>query len=206
MVVRTNTNTNTVDQSIQVLNLDRIVMVYLLKLDHATLAHCQRTREISLLIGKRMGLNSNELQLLGLGALLHDIGKSCIPLAILTKRTPVSSTEWELIQTHPQEGYRYIEAADLDDIVKQIVLGHHRWANGRGGYPLDPDQSQPSLFTQIVTVADVVDAITSQRPYRPALNVEYCIAYLEQHLNTLFNREIVSVFKSIKSLHTFENN
>lgn len=166
------------------------------ELDDETFGHCKRVQSLALTLGRRMGLTSAELNQLSLGALLHDVGKKFISPEILNKSTPLTPEEWEVIKTHPQLGFDCVASIGLDDTVKGIILGHHRWANGEGGYPQEDSFTKPCLFTQITTVADVVDAMTSHRPYREALNISSCLAYLEENAGTIFNRDIVTIFKA----------
>ncbi len=89
---------------------------------------------------------------------------------------------------------------ELDEAVGQIILEHHVWANGQGGYPQSSHGIFPCIIlTQITTVADVVDAMTSDRPYRPALSFTACIDHLEEFQGTRFNHYIVRAFKKISS-------
>jgi HD-GYP domain-containing protein (c-di-GMP phosphodiesterase class II) len=137
------------------------------------------------------------LNQLSLGALLHDVGKQFVPPEILKKETLLTKREWEEMEMHPIYGYECVESLVLDDAVKEIILGHHLWANGKGGYP--QTLASPCLLSQITAVADVVDAMTSDRPYRPALSISTCLDYLEEYIDTKFNRDVVQMFKTILS-------
>lgn len=141
--------------------------------------------------------SSRELDLLKMGALLHDIGKQYIPREILDKEAELTPDEWEQIKMHPIFGWQCVASMDLDDAVKRIVLGHHLWANGEGGYPSSLGKPRPCILTQITTVADVADAMTGDRPYRPALSVSTCMEYLEENSGGRFNRNVVEVFKTV---------
>lgn len=129
-------------------------------------------------IGRELKLSSEELSLLGMGALLHDIGKFNIPESILEKKTPLTPAEWAIIEEHPVHGYRFAKAIGMDDAICRIILHHHLWANGAGGYPAS-EGVVPCLLTQITTVADVVDAMTHERPYRPPLSIADCMNILK---------------------------
>ncbi len=177
--------------------LDSLATV-LFSLDSCTFFHCNRVEALAVSIGKRLSLTSEELTLLKWGALLHDIGKQDIPSEILNKPIPLTATEWEQIQAHPVHGYRYAESIGVDKRVSQIILHHHLWANGEGGYPLT-EKCRPCLLTQITTIADVVDAMTSERPYRPALSTADCFDHLEAYANTRYNQDIINVVKQIFS-------
>lgn len=102
------------------------------------------------------------------------------------------------MEMHSVHGWQLVSSLELDDVVGRIILEHHVWANGQGGYPQN-SRGIPCILTQITTVADVADAMTSDRPYRPALSFTACIDYLEEFQGTRFNRDIVRVFKKISS-------
>lgn len=172
---------------------DDVLMAIIAELDDETFGHCRRVQSLALSLGREMGLTSKELNQLGLGALLHDIGKKFVPERILKKETPLTEEEWAIIKMHPKFGCDYAEALGLSVVEKRIIMGHHLWANGQGGYP-ENGYTRPCLLTQITTVADVVDAMTSHRPYRQALSVSACLEYLEEHAGTRFNKEVVNVF------------
>lgn len=179
------------------------LLAALANLDLGSFSHSKRVQTIALRIGKELGLTYQELAHLELGSLLHDVGKQYIPLAILEKKSPLTPSEWELIRMHPTMGWRAMETTDLDETVKCIILGHHLWANGQGGYPRT-ENLKPCMLTQITTVADVVDAMTSARPYREALQIGQCIEYLDAHAGVQFNPEVVRAFKSV-ALEDFEH-
>lgn len=160
-------------------------------LDPCTLAHSHRVQRICLMIGKNMGLSSKELTTLSLGSLLHDVGKQYIPQAILMKKEALLAEEWTVIQQHPLYGYDYAKNAELHGEIEAIILHHHLWFNGQGGYPHNGSEVRPSLLTQITTVADVVDAMTQDRPYREALTLKSSLAYLEEKSGTQFSPDVV---------------
>ena len=173
--------------------MDDVFVGILAELDSETFLHCQRTQQISLLLGQEIGLRNEDLECLSLGALFHDVGKIYVPSNVLNKRTPLSDEEWTFIRSHPRLGYDCLKHTNLDETVKNIVLNHHLWANGRGGYPHHQSIQEPCLLTQVVTIADVVDAMTSKRPYRSALSMDNCFDHLEENCGTLFNSDLVRV-------------
>ncbi len=178
--------------------LDDTLVLALLNLTDETFAHCTRVHDLAMTLGIQMGLSTRELAKLRLGALLHDIGKQFIPPEVLHKQTPLTPEEWEQMEMHSVHGWKLVSSLELDDEVERIILEHHVWANGQGGYP-QSSYGIPCILTQITTVADVVDAMTSDRPYRPALSFATCIDHLEEFQGTRFNRDIVRVFKKISS-------
>lgn len=116
-------------------NVDKMVLAALVGLDEVTFPHSKRVQELAITLGREMKLSATELNQLGLGALLHDIGKQFVPPEILKKETPLTKDEWKEIEMHPVYGWECVSSLDLDDAVKEIILGHHLWANGKGGYP-----------------------------------------------------------------------
>jgi putative nucleotidyltransferase with HDIG domain len=183
--------------------LDEVLMGVVAELDEGVFAHCKRVQALALLLGETIGLTSLELNQLGLGAFLHDIGKRYIPADVLNKEAPLTPEEWELVQTHPKLGFELAETLGLGDSVKRIILEHHLWADGRGGYPRETGYTTPSFLSQITTVADVVDAMTSHRPYRQALDLATCLDYLTENAETKFNASVVAVFQSLVSQGLF---
>lgn len=171
----------------------------LLVLDKTTLKHSIRTSKLAQVLGIKLSLTGQELKLLGTGALLHDVGKSKIPLEVLNKETPLLAEEWEIMKTHPHEGYGIFKDLDIDDTIKKIVLNHHVWFNGEGGYPLEADQGPPCPLTQIVTVADVVDAMTSDRPYRKAHSLQAARQHIEKKSGVWFDRDVAEAFGEVVS-------
>lgn len=173
-----------------------VLMGIMADLDEETQAHSKRVQSLAVAIGERMGLTSAELKELNLGAYIHDIGEKFIPETILKKKAPLTPQEWEIIEMHPKRGYSLVEALGLSDAVKGIVLGHHLWADGQGGYPQELVGLKPSLLTQITTVADVFDAMISHRAYRQGLGIAAAMDHLKSNSGTRFNIEVVAVFEA----------
>ncbi|MGI6673974.1 MAG: HD-GYP domain-containing protein [Limnochordia bacterium] len=165
-------------------------------LDQETMVHCRRVEFLVLTIGKLMELTSAELSQLSLGAYIHDVGKKCVPEAILKKKGPLTPQEWDIIEMHPKWGYDVAASLGLSETAKRIVLEHHLWANGQGGYPQELIGTKPSLLTQITTVADVFDAMINHRPYRSALSTVSAMEYLTGNVGTRFNEDVVATFEA----------
>lgn len=163
----------------------------LVGLDPATLRHSQRVQRLSLVIGENLGLSSTELNTLSLGSLLHDVGKKYIPRDILMKEAPLSVGDWMAIQQHPVSGWEYVKENVRDEGAWEIILHHHLWFDGQGGYPESRKGIKPSLLTRITSVADVVDAMTQDRPYRRALSFEASLDFLAAKSGTQFCPNVV---------------
>lgn len=136
---------------------------------------------------------------MGLGAVLHDLGKTHIPLEVLNKPGKLTRQEWELIKSHPQEGYDMIRDNEvLMPLAKAIVAHHHQYLNGSGygagdRSPLSGDDI-PHLV-RIATVADVYDALVSERPYRLAYLPFQALRFLEANVKTKFDEAYVQILR-----------
>lgn len=163
-----------------------------------TYYHSVNVAVLSIVVGVSLGLNKNELYKLGLGALLHDIGKVFIPKEILEKKSKLDDEEFEQIQQHSLKGSNYLkEKWDIPIESTIAILNHHEKYDG-SGYPLKLKSKKISLFGRIVAVADVFDALTSNRPYRVTFSPSDAMEYIMGGSGTQFDPKIVSAFaKSI---------
>ena len=137
--------------------------------DSYTQGHVDRVSEIAIRLGKRMGLGTNELEALRFGGALHDIGKLGVPEEILNKPGPLDEAEWAVMKTHPEIGYRI--CLPLKRNLRQaldIVRHHHEKMDG-SGYPDGLKQDDIPMVTRIMAVADIYDALVTDRPYRKAM-------------------------------------
>lgn len=130
-----------------------------------TAGHSERVTRLALDIGRAMGLDGRALELLHLGGLFHDIGKIAVPEAILDKRAKLTDEEFALIKSHPEAGARILAPISAYEQVIPVVEQHHEWFNGEG-YPHGLAGDEISLGGRILAVADVYDALISDRPYR----------------------------------------
>ena len=138
-------------------------LTYLKERHEYTLNHSINVCILALTFGRHMKLQRDELELLGLGALLHDIGKLRIPSEILDKPGKLTTIEYEIMKTHPVEGYNIlISDKSLPPEVLEVVLHHHERVNGKG-YPSNFVADEISLNTKMTSIVDVYDAITSDR-------------------------------------------
>ncbi|GAB6076219.1 HD-GYP domain-containing protein [Desulfurobacterium crinifex] len=157
--------------------------------DSYTEGHSRRVAIYSYLIGKELGLDREKLSKIYIGAFLHDIGKIGIPDAILLKPTPLTSTERKLVERHPILGYELLKEYDFPFILN-IVLKHHERLDGKG-YPLGIDYRKIPFTVSIVSVADVFDALTTDRPYRKALSLEETLSIIGRDSGKAFYPEVV---------------
>ncbi len=168
--------------------------------DVETHGHSARVAELSLEIGRAMGVkpNSREWLDLGHGATLHDVGKIGVPDAILRKPGPLTPDEWEVIRTHPMHGYRMLSGVRFLSSAAELVLCHHERFDG-GGYPRRLKGEEIPLAARIFAVADTYDAITSERPYKAARSEAEACAEILRHSGTQFDPRVVEILLRLKS-------
>jgi putative nucleotidyltransferase with HDIG domain len=146
--------------------------------DPYTDAHQRRVTALSVATARKMGLSGHDVDAVRLAGGIHDIGKVGIPAEILSRPGPLSDAEYELVREHPQVGHDILSSIEFDWPLADIVLQHHERLDG-SGYPkgLKCDEVLPAA--QVLAVADVVEAMTSHRPYRPALGMEAALAEVQ---------------------------
>ena len=140
--------------------------------------HCERLAALASLLAVRLGLPPGDVETVRLGAILHDIGKICIPDRVLLKPGPLDEVEQALVRTHPIVGDRLLEPLDLVASVRPVVRHHHeRWDGG--GYPDGLAGEDIPLTARIVAVADAVEAMSARRPYRQPLDRDAVLRELD---------------------------
>lgn len=160
------------------------------KRDPHTGGHQGRVAQLVALMAERLGLPRERVDHLRLGALIHDIGKIGVPVEILTKPGRLSPEEFALVKTHTTVGYEIVRDAGLPEDISLAVFQHHERLDG-SGYPQGLSGDEISLAGRIVAVADVVDAITDHRPYRPSLGLETAIAEIKDGRGTRYDAKMV---------------
>lgn len=158
--------------------------------DPYTINHQQRVADLARAIAKEMGFSADRIDGLRLAGLIHDIGKIAIPAEILSKPTRLSEVELQHVRTHPQIGYDLIKSIDLPWPVAMTVLQHHERLDG-SGYPLGIAGNEILLEAKILGVADVIEAMSSHRPYRPALGIPRALEEISQKTGVLYDKEVV---------------
>ena len=161
-----------------------------------TLGHSERVTALSLAIGREMGLTAKELDMLHRGGMLHDIGKIGIPGSILDKPDKLTEKEFAIIQEHPGKGARILEPIPAFQEIIPIVTQHHERFNGKG-YPRGLSGEAIYLGARILAVADVYDALTSDRPYRVALRPEEAFSYIVENAGMQFDPAVAQNFRKI---------
>ena len=153
--------------------------------DTFTAGHQRRVAELSWSIAVEMGLPGDTTEGLRLAALLHDVGKIHIPVEILTKPGTLNELEWRLIKTHADAGYEILAPIEYPWPIAEIARQHHERLDG-SGYPRGLMADETLLEAKVIAVADVVEAMSSNRPYRPALGVDAALAEVEANKGTKF--------------------
>jgi putative nucleotidyltransferase with HDIG domain len=153
--------------------------------DGYTGGHTERVADIAVGLARRLGVWGPDLEAIEIGALLHDIGKIGVPESILHKPGPLSEEEWVVMRRHPVISEYILEGIALDPIVLQIARSSHERIDGKG-YPDGLTGDEIPLGARIVLVADAIDAMTSDRPYRRARPARAAIAELRAHACTQF--------------------
>jgi len=160
--------------------------------DPHTAGHQQRVANLAGAIAGEMLLPDDRIYGIGMAGLIHDLGKIAIPAGILNKPGRISNIEFELIKTHSRVGYDILKDIDFPWPIAQVVLQHHERMDG-SGYPFGLTDEKIILEARILAVADVVEAMASHRPYRPALGIDKALEEITQNRDTLYDAKIVDV-------------
>ncbi len=161
--------------------------------DRDTEGHTRRVTEMAMKLARRLGVSEPELINVQRGAILHDIGKMAIPDSILLKSGPLSAEEWNIIRQHPRYAHELLSPISFVQPALDIPLYHHEKWDGTG-YPDGLKENQIPLYARLFAVVDVYDALTSNRPYRPAWTKERAIAYIRDQSGKHFDPEMVNHF------------
>jgi len=174
------------------INLAKIVSRVIESCDPYTAGHQQRVAELACLVGENMGLAEDMVERLYFNGLLHDIGKISIPRSILTKPGELAEEEWALIRAHTKQGYSILKDANLPWPVADVALQHHERLDG-SGYPDGITGDELSLEVSVLAVCDVVEAMSSHRPYRPARTTRDILKELKDGRGTKYNVSVVDL-------------
>ncbi len=158
--------------------------------DPYTAGHEARVSELSVAIGKELGLKRHDLEGLRISGLLHDLGKFTIPIEILTKPGRVSPEEMALIRTHVRSGYEVLKGIHFPWAVADVVLQHHERLDG-SGYPHQLQGDQIGLMGRILAVADTVESMSTDRPYRFSPGLDKALEAIEAGKGRLYDANVV---------------
>ena len=164
--------------------------------DAYTFGHCHRVVNHAVAIGRKLNLPVEQIEALRLGSSLHDVGKIGINKAILNKPGKLTEREFAVIRTHVEIGVGILRPLNLPQDVIDAVKYHHERFDGKG-YPYGLKGEQIPLIARIVSVADVFEALTSDRVYRNALSKDVSLRILQEQRGRQFDHKVVDVFFSI---------
>jgi PAS domain S-box-containing protein len=169
--------------------------------DPYTAGHQRRVTKLACAIGEEMKLSRDQIEGLRMSGELHDIGKIHVPAEILSKPGQISEAEYAIIKTHSQVGHDILKTIEFPWPVAKIVLQHHERIDG-SGYPLGLKAKEILQEAKILAVADVIEAMATHRPYRPALSIEESLGEISKNKGKLYDAEVVDsclkVFKEKK--------
>ncbi|MEA3313201.1 MAG: GAF domain-containing protein [Caldisericota bacterium] len=160
--------------------------------DPYTAIHEKRVAQLTEAIAKEIKFTKYKSDLMRVVSLVHDIGKIIIPSEILTKPSKLTKIEFKIIKMHPQVGYGILKDITFPISVAKIVLQHHERMDG-SGYPNGLKGNEIMLEARILAVADVVEAMSSHRPYRPALGIDKALEEIEKNKGILYDSKVVNV-------------
>ena len=166
--------------------------------DPYTSGHQMRVTKLACFIAEHMGLSAELIEGLRIAGLLHDIGKISVPAEILSKPGKITKDEYNIIKNHCQVGYDILKEIEFQWPVAKIVLQHHERMDG-SGYPLGIKGEEIILEARILAVADVIEAMSSHRPYRPGLGLDKALEEIIEKRGILFDPMVVDACLELSS-------
>ena len=158
--------------------------------DPYTSNHQHRVCQLAVPLAQELGLSEDKVEGIRIASLIHDIGKIGLPTEILSKPGKLTDIEFSLIKDHSQIGYNILKSIDFSYPIARIVLQHHERLDG-SGYPNKLKGDEILLEAKIMGVADVVEAMSSFRPYRPALGIDAALEEIIQNRGILYDQKVV---------------
>jgi len=158
--------------------------------DPYTAGHQTRVADLAVAIASEMNLTNDQIEGIKMAGIVHDLGKISIPAEILNKPGKLSGLEFDLIKTHPQNGFDLLKDIEFPWPIAEMILQHHEKMDG-SGYPQGLKGDEIMIEARILTVADILEAMSSHRPYRPALGIEKALAQIKQDKGTLLDPKVV---------------
>ncbi|MFQ6094406.1 MAG: HD domain-containing phosphohydrolase, partial [bacterium] len=168
-----------------------------------TAGHQRRVTQLACAIAEEMGLSEEQIEGIRVAGLIHDIGKINVPFEILSNPDGLTEFEYSIIKAHPRIGYDILKTVEFPWPVAEIVLQHHERLDG-SGYPQGLSGEGIMLEARILGVADVVDAMTSHQPYRPALGIYKALEEISQNRGVLYDPGVVGACLKLFKQKGFE--
>ncbi|MCX5883123.1 MAG: HD-GYP domain-containing protein [Deltaproteobacteria bacterium] len=164
--------------------------------DAYTAGHQQRVSVLACAMAEKMGFSSDRLKGIRMAGVIHDVGKIAVPAEILSKPGPLNDLEFGLIKTHPVTGYDILKGVEFPWPIAEMVYQHHERMDG-SGYPRGLKENEILLEARILSVADVVEAMASHRPYRAALGIDVALDEISRNRGVLYDSQVVDVCLSV---------
>jgi putative nucleotidyltransferase with HDIG domain len=158
--------------------------------DPYTAGHQERVAAFAVEIAEEMGLGRDAVETVRLAGLVHDIGKMQVPADILTKRTKLTESEYDVIKTHAEAGYDVLRCIEFPRPIAEVVRQHHERCDG-SGYPRGLSSAYILPEARVLAVADVLEAVSADRPYRPAMGMAYALDLLREERGATLDPEVV---------------
>ncbi len=171
--------------------------------DPYTAGHQRRVADLASTIAGELDMPEDRMDAIRIAGIIHDIGKIYVPAEILSKPRHLSNIEFNLIKTHPQVGFEIMRSIEFPWPVAQIILQHHERLDG-SGYPNNLSKEDILIEARIIGVADVVEAMASHRPYRPALGIERALDEIERNSGILYDEKVVNACLKIFRENKYE--
>ena len=169
--------------------------------DEYSLGHSINVCILALSLGASVELPADQLESLGLSALLYDIGKVRIPEEILGKRGPLTAEEWEIVKGHAVAGADLLERIQLTDRMPMVVAYEHHMRYDQRGYPTGPGAGEQHVFSRIVAICDAYDAMTTRRPFRREIRPDKAIAVVMQGRGKAYDPQLTKAFVGLLGIY-----
>lgn len=158
--------------------------------DPYTAGHQKGVADVATMIAEEMGMPANQIDGIWVAATIHDIGKNTVPAEILSKPGPLDDIEFEIVQSHSQAGFDILEPIEFPWPIAKMVLQHHERMDGTG-YPNQLSGAHILMEARVLGAADLIEAMSSHRPWRPAYSLEEALETVERGRGTLFDADVV---------------
>lgn len=160
--------------------------------DLYTAGHQRRVADLARAIAMEMNLTADQVDGISMAGIIHDLGKISVPAEILSKPARLTNIEFSLVKTHPQSGYEILKDMDFPWPIARMVLEHHERIDG-SGYPNGLTGDKILMESKILMIADVVEAMATHRPYRPAIGLDLALEEINKNKGVFYDTEAVDV-------------